>query len=53
MQVAILAPTTVLSFQHFETFQKRFKNWPVVIRALNRFVPTAEAKKDGRGIARR
>ena len=43
-QVAVLAPTTVLSFQHVETFQKRFKNWPVVIRALNRFVPNAEAR---------
>ncbi|RYZ77577.1 MAG: DEAD/DEAH box helicase, partial [Proteobacteria bacterium] len=30
-QVAVLAPTTVLSFQHLETFQKRFKGWPVVI----------------------
>ncbi|MES2965853.1 MAG: transcription-repair coupling factor [Bdellovibrionota bacterium] len=44
-QVAVLAPTTVLSFQHLETFQKRFKNWPVTIRALNRFVATADAKK--------
>jgi transcription-repair coupling factor (superfamily II helicase) len=44
-QVAVLAPTTVLSFQHLETFQKRFKPWPVTIRALNRFVPTAEARK--------
>jgi transcription-repair coupling factor (superfamily II helicase) len=44
-QVAVLAPTTVLSFQHLETFQKRFKGWPVTVRALNRFVPTAEAKK--------
>ena len=44
-QVAVLAPTTVLTFQHLETFTKRFKNWPVVIRALNRFVPTADAKK--------
>ena len=44
-QVAVLAPTTVLSFQHLETFQRRFKAWPVTIRALNRFVPTADAKK--------
>lgn len=44
-QVVVLAPTTVLSFQHMETFQKRFKNWPVTIKALNRFVPTHEAKK--------
>ena len=44
-QVAVLAPTTVLTFQHFETFKKRFKGWPLEIRALNRFVPPAEAKK--------
>lgn len=44
-QVAVLAPTTVLSFQHFENFKKRFKDWPVVIRELNRFVSTADAKK--------
>lgn len=44
-QVAVLAPTTVLTFQHFETFKKRFEGWPVDIRVLNRFVSTAEAKK--------
>lgn len=44
-QVAVLAPTTVLTFQHLETFTKRFQGWPVVIRALNRFVSTADAKK--------
>ena len=48
-QVVVLAPTTVLSFQHFETFKKRFQNSPigreVNIRALNRFVEPAETKK--------
>ncbi|WP_413289462.1 transcription-repair coupling factor [Bdellovibrio sp. HCB337] len=44
-QVAVLAPTTVLTFQHLETFKKRFQGWPVEIRALNRFVTTADAKK--------
>lgn len=44
-QVAVLAPTTVLTFQHLETFKKRFHGWPVEIRALNRFVSTADAKK--------
>ncbi|WP_374000928.1 transcription-repair coupling factor [Bdellovibrio bacteriovorus] len=44
-QVAVLAPTTVLTFQHFETFKKRFEGWPIDIRVLNRFVPPAEAKK--------
>ena len=44
-QVAVLAPTTVLTFQHFETFKKRFQGWPFEIRVLNRFVSTADAKK--------
>ncbi len=44
-QVAVLAPTTVLSFQHFETFKKRFKDWPFEIRELNRFVSAADVKK--------
>ncbi|MNJ91089.1 Transcription-repair-coupling factor [compost metagenome] len=44
-QVAILAPTTVLTFQHFETFKKRFDGWPVDIRVLNRFVTAADVKK--------
>ena len=50
-QVAVLAPTTVLSFQHLETFTKRFKGWPVTIRALNRFVSTADAKKTTQELA--
>ncbi|MFP5518385.1 MAG: transcription-repair coupling factor [Bdellovibrionia bacterium] len=44
-QVAVLAPTTVLTFQHFETFKKRFAGWPIGIRVLNRFVSTADVKK--------
>ena len=37
-QVAIIAPTTILTMQHFENFKLRFKNWPVEVRLLNRFV---------------
>lgn len=44
-QVALLAPTTVLTFQHFETLKKRFEGWPVDIRVLNRFVTPSEVKK--------
>lgn len=44
-QVAVIAPTTVLSFQHLETFKKRFQGWPIEIRAINRFVSDADAKK--------
>ena len=41
-QVAIIAPTTVLTFQHLETFKRRFSEWPVNIRSLNRFVSKKE-----------
>ena len=44
-QVAVLAPTTVLTFQHLETFKKRFSGWGFEIRSLNRFVTPAEQKK--------
>jgi transcription-repair coupling factor (superfamily II helicase) len=44
-QVALLAPTTVLSFQHYQTFKKRFKNYPVEIEFLNRFKTKSEQNK--------
>ncbi|MCC6137468.1 MAG: DEAD/DEAH box helicase, partial [Bdellovibrionaceae bacterium] len=40
-QVAVLAPTTILTEQHLETFQKRFKNSAFQIAVLNRFVSTS------------
>ena len=36
-QVALLAPTTVLAFQHFETFKRRFQPFPVRLEMLSRF----------------
>src|SRR6185503_4397817 len=36
-QVAILAPTTVLAFQHFETFKRRFQPFPVRVEMFSRF----------------
>ena len=36
-QVAVLAPTTVLAFQHFETFKRRFAAFPVRVEMLCRF----------------
>ena len=44
-QVALLAPTTVLTFQHFETFKKRFAAFPMRIELLSRFRSAAEQKK--------
>jgi transcription-repair coupling factor (superfamily II helicase) len=43
-QVAVLAPTTILCFQHFETFKERFAAFPVSIAMLSRFVPAKEQK---------
>ena len=43
-QVAVLVPTTVLAFQHFQTFSQRMKDFPVHIDYLNRF-RTAKEKK--------
>ncbi|MBI3650113.1 MAG: transcription-repair coupling factor, partial [Acidobacteria bacterium] len=43
-QVAVLTPTTVLTFQHFKTFQKRFAAFPVRIDMLSRFRSTKEQK---------
>ncbi len=43
-QVAVLAPTTVLTFQHLETFKKRFTGLNYNIRSLNRFVSPADQK---------
>ncbi|MEJ5369146.1 MAG: transcription-repair coupling factor [Bryobacteraceae bacterium] len=36
-QVAVLAPTTVLALQHYETFRKRFAPFPVRVEMLSRF----------------
>lgn len=44
-QVAFLCPTTILSSQHYETFKRRFRNSPVNIQVLNRFVPLSKQKE--------
>lgn len=35
-QVAVLVPTTVLAYQHYQTFSKRLKNFPVRVDYLSR-----------------
>ncbi|MCU1283708.1 MAG: transcription-repair coupling factor (mfd) [Acidobacteriales bacterium] len=44
-QVAVLAPTTVLAFQHFETFKQRFAAFPIAIEMISRF-RTAKQQKE-------
>ncbi len=43
-QVAVLAPTTVLSFQHYETFRRRFASFPVRVELVSRFRSAKEIK---------
>ena len=44
-QVAYLCPTTILSRQHYNTFVERFKDFPVKIALINRFVVESEQKR--------
>jgi len=44
-QVAMLAPTTVLAYQHYQTFKSRFAAFPVTIDLLSRFRSPKEQKE--------
>jgi transcription-repair coupling factor (superfamily II helicase) len=44
-QVAVLTPTTVLAYQHFESFKQRFAAFPVKIELLSRFRSAKEQKE--------
>ncbi len=50
-QVAILAPTTLLAEQHYQTLVDRFSKWPVKIAELSRFRTPKEVKAAIDGIA--
>jgi transcription-repair coupling factor (superfamily II helicase) len=45
LQVAIVAPTTLLARQHFGIFKERFQGFPIEIGRLSRLVPAREAKE--------
>ena len=44
-QVAFLVPTTILAQQHYNTMVERFKDYPINIGVLSRFVSTKEQKE--------
>lgn len=44
-QVAYLAPTTILTKQHFETFKSRFDKYGVKVALLNRLIPIPEQNR--------
>ncbi len=49
-QVAVVAPTTLLSRQHFQVFSERFAGLPVEMRQLSRLTGAAEANEARRAI---
>lgn len=49
-QVALLAPTTLLAEQHFQTFSDRFSNWPIKLAELSRFKSGKEINQAVKGI---
>src|SRR5688572_6796392 len=44
-QAAILVPTTILAFQHYQTFQDRLKDFPVTVDYINRFKSSRQKKE--------
>lgn len=44
-QVAMLVPTTILAYQHYNTFRERLENFPVNVEMLSRFRSKAEQKQ--------
>ncbi|MDC1174480.1 transcription-repair coupling factor [Bacteriovoracaceae bacterium] len=44
-QVAVLVPTTILALQHYNSFVKRFRNFPVNINFISRFKTPKETSQ--------
>ena len=52
VQVAIVAPTTLLARQHYASFAERFRGFPLEVWQLSRFVSAKDAQKTRDGISR-
>ncbi|MEO1541171.1 MAG: transcription-repair coupling factor [Pseudomonadota bacterium] len=52
VQVAIIAPTTLLARQHYKSFAERFRGLPIKVRQMSRFVPAKEMTETREGLAR-
>ena len=51
VQVAVIAPTTLLARQHAARFVERFQGFPIEVRQLSRFVSAKESKRTRDGLA--
>ncbi|MGJ8616524.1 MAG: transcription-repair coupling factor, partial [Sulfitobacter sp.] len=52
VQVAVIAPTTLLARQHYKSFAERFRGFPIEVRQLSRFVSAKDAAATRDGMAR-
>ncbi|MGI9389551.1 MAG: TRCF domain-containing protein, partial [Boseongicola sp.] len=52
VQVAVIAPTTLLARQHALSFRERFRGFPIEVRQLSRFINAKEAQATRDGLAR-
>ena len=51
-QVAVIAPTTLLARQHYQSFAERFRGFPINVRPLSRFVSASEANATREAMSR-
>ena len=52
VQVAVIAPTTLLARQHAQSFAERFRGYPLQVKPLSRFVSAKDAALTRTGIER-
>ncbi|QUJ77634.1 transcription-repair coupling factor [Sulfitobacter albidus] len=52
VQVAVIAPTTLLARQHYKSFADRFRGFPLEVRQLSRFVTAKDAAATRDGITK-
>ncbi|KNG95283.1 transcription-repair coupling factor [Pseudaestuariivita atlantica] len=52
VQVAVIAPTTLLARQHYKSFAERFRGFPIEVRPLSRFVGAKDAQATREALAR-
>ncbi|PZP47830.1 MAG: transcription-repair coupling factor [Pseudopedobacter saltans] len=50
-QVAVLVPTTILAFQHYQTFKDRLADFPITVDYVNRFKSSKEKKETLQNLA--